>query len=339
MALVELRDVHKTFAPTKRGGAPIEAIRGVDLDVEAGEIHAIVGYSGAGKSTLVRLVNALEQPTAGSVTVDGTRLDQLGERDLRRVRQGIGMIFQQFNLMRSRTVWGNLEFPLRLAGVEQGERQRRISELLHFVGLADKAHAYPEQLSGGQKQRVGIARALATNPSILLADESTSALDPDTTREVLALLRKVNEELGITIIVITHEMDVVRTLAHKVSVMENGRVVESGPVIDIFARPREAVTRRFVGTLVDEVPQGAELAALREQFEGRLIVVDVEGHTSQSDVFAALATRGLSVEVVQGGVNRVGAEVFGHVTLAVRGEGVDEVVAQVGRLEGVEVLA
>ncbi|GAA3532486.1 methionine import ATP-binding protein MetN [Aeromicrobium flavum] len=339
MALVELRDVHKTFAPTKRGGAPIEAIRGVDLDVEAGEIHAIVGYSGAGKSTLVRLVNALEQPTSGSVTVDGTRLDQLGERDLRRVRQGIGMIFQQFNLMRSRTVWGNLEFPLRLAGVGDADRQRRISELLHFVGLADKAHAYPEQLSGGQKQRVGIARALATNPSILLADESTSALDPDTTREVLGLLRKVNEELGITIIVITHEMDVVRTLAHRVSVMEQGRIVESGPVIDLFARPREAVTRRFVSTLVEEVPQGAELEALRRQFAGRLIVVDVEGRTSQSDVFAALATRGLSVEVVQGGVNRVGPAVFGHVTLAVRGEGVDDAVAEVGRLEGVEVLA
>ena len=339
MALVELRDVHKTFAPTKRGAAPVEAIRGVDLDVEAGEIHAIVGYSGAGKSTLVRLVNALEQPTSGSVTVDGTRLDQLRERDLRRVRQGIGMIFQQFNLMRSRTVWGNLEFPLRLAGVDQAERQRRISELLHFVGLADKAHAYPEQLSGGQKQRVGIARALATNPSILLADESTSALDPDTTREVLGLLRKVNEELGITIIVITHEMDVVRTLAHKVSVMEHGRIVESGRVAEIFARPREHVTRRFVSTLVEEVPQGPELAALRERFGGRLVVVDVEGHTSQSEVFAALVARGLKVEIVQGGMNRVGGSVFGHVTLSVHGDGVDEAVAQVGRLEGVEVLA
>lgn len=339
MALVELRDVHKTFAPTKRGGAPVEAIRGVDLDVAAGEIHAIVGYSGAGKSTLVRLVNALEQPTSGSVTVDGTRLDRLGERELRRVRQGIGMIFQQFNLMRSRTVWGNLEFPLALAGVDKAERQRRISELLHFVGLADKAHAYPEQLSGGQKQRVGIARALATSPSILLADESTSALDPDTTREVLGLLRKVNEELGITIIVITHEMDVVRTIAHRVSVMENGRIVESGRVIDLFARPREQVTKRFVGTLVDEVPQGAELESLRAQFDGRLVVVDVEGRTSQADVFAALAGRGLAVEVVQGGVNRVGPAVFGHVTLAVRGEGVDAAVAEVGRLEGVEVLA
>ncbi|MFS0886036.1 methionine ABC transporter ATP-binding protein [Aeromicrobium sp. 179-A 4D2 NHS] len=339
MALVELRDVHKTFAPTKRGGAPVEAIRGVDLDVESGEIHAIVGYSGAGKSTLVRLVNALEQPTSGTVTVDGTRLDALGDRDLRRVRQGIGMIFQQFNLMRSRTVWGNLEFPLKLAGVGQAERQRRISELLHFVGLADKAHAYPEQLSGGQKQRVGIARALATNPSILLADESTSALDPDTTREVLSLLRRVNEQLGITIIVITHEMDVVRTLAHRVSVMESGRVVESGPVAEIFARPREDVTRRFVATLVDEVPSGDDLAALRRQFPGRLLTVDVEGHTSQADVFALLARHGVSVEVVQGGVNRVGSAVFGHVTLAVAGDAADAAVAEVGRLEGVEVLA
>ncbi len=339
MALVELRDVHKTFAPTQRGGKPVEAIRGVDLDVEAGEIHAIVGYSGAGKSTLVRLVNALELPTSGSVTVDGTRIDQLGERELRQVRQGIGMIFQQFNLMRSRTVWGNLEFPLQLAGVDRTERQRRISELLHFVGLADKAHAYPEQLSGGQKQRVGIARALATNPSILLADESTSALDPDTTREVLSLLRKVNEDLGITIIVITHEMDVVRTLAHRVSVMEHGRVVESGPVVELFARPTQDVTRRFVATLVEEVPQGAELDVLREQFGGRFLAVDVEGHTSQADVFARLAAHGVTVEVVQGGVNRVGTAVFGHVTLAIDGEQVDAAIAEVGRLDGVEVLA
>jgi len=173
----------------------------------------------------------------------------------------------------------------------------------------------------------------------IFADESTSALDPDTTREVLALLRRVNEQLGVTIIVITHEMDVVRTLAHRVSVMEHGRVVESGPVSEIFARPREQVTRRFVATLVDEVPHGDELAALQRQFGGRLLAVDIEGRTSQADVFALLAGRGLAVEVVQGGVNRVGTAVFGHVTLAVRGEGVDQAVAEVARLEGVEVLA
>ena len=219
MALVELRDVHKEYPPARRGGEPVHAIRGVDLDVEAGDIYAVVGYSGAGKSTLVRLVNALEPVTSGSVRVDGVELTGLKERQLQPVRRGIGMIFQQFNLMHSRTVWGNLAYPLQVAGVDRAEQQRRISELLHFVGLADKAHQYPEQLSGGQKQRVGIARALATSPKLLLADEATSALDPDTTQEVLELLTRVNRELGITIVVITHEMSVVSYLCNKVAVM------------------------------------------------------------------------------------------------------------------------
>jgi D-methionine transport system ATP-binding protein len=332
MALVELRDVRKTFPPNRRGSAPVEAIRGVDLDVEAGEIFAIVGYSGAGKSTLVRLVNALESASSGTVTVDGVELGGLGEGALRRARLGIGMIFQQFNLMRSRTVWGNLEFPLRVAGTPAAERQRRISELLHFVGLADKAHTPVDQLSGGQKQRVGIARALATQPKLLLADEATSALDPDTTQEVLALLRRVNSELGVTIIVITHEMDVVRTLAHKVAVMEEGRIVEHGPVAEVFSRPREEVTRRFVATVVDDAPDAAQLAALRTRYAGRLVSVRIEQTTPQAELFAHLAELGVRFEVVHGGINQVGAVTFGHLTLALSGERVDEAVA---RLAGV----
>jgi D-methionine transport system ATP-binding protein len=320
MALVELRDVHKTFPASRRGGVPVEAIRGVDLDVEAGEIFAIVGYSGAGKSTLVRLVNALETTTSGTVTVDGVELGGLGEAELRRARLGIGMIFQQFNLMRSRTVWGNLEFPLRVAGLPTAERQRRISELLHFVGLADKAHAHVDQLSGGQRQRVGIARALATGPKLLLADEATSALDPDTTQEVLALLRRVNAELGVTVIVITHEMDVVRTLADKVAVMEHGRIVEQGTVADVFSRPREAVTRRFVGTVVDARPDGEQLSALRSRYAGRLVSLRIEQSTPQAEVFALLGERGVRFEVVHGGINQVGPVTFGHLTLALDGD-------------------
>ena len=320
MALVELRDVHKTFPPARRGGAPVEAIRGVDLDVEAGEVHAIVGYSGAGKSTLVRLVNALETTTSGTVTVDGVEMSRLAEAELRRARLGIGMVFQQFNLLRSRTVWGNLEFPLKVAGVAAADRQRRMSELLHFVGLADKAHTYVDQLSGGQKQRVGIARALATQPKLLLADEATSALDPETTQEVLALLRKVNEELGVTIIVITHEMDVVRTLADQVAVMEHGRVVERGRVEDVFARPREAVTRRFVGTIVDDVPTPARFAALRERHAGRIVSLRVDAGTPQADLFATLAAHGVRFEIVHGGINQVGSATFGHLTLALDGD-------------------
>ncbi|GGD30831.1 methionine ABC transporter ATP-binding protein [Nocardioides daphniae] len=339
MALVELRDVHKTYAPTKKGAEPVAAVRGVDLSVEAGEIHAIVGYSGAGKSTLVRLVNGLEQVTSGSVVVDGTEVVGLGETELRRVQRGIGMVFQQFNLFSSRTVWGNLEFPLKLAGMPAEERRVRISELLHFVGLADKAHAHPDQLSGGQKQRVGIARALATNPAILLADECTSALDPDTTREVLALLRRVNEEFGVTIIVITHEMDVVRSLAHRISVMSAGQVVEQGDVRDVLAHPQADVTRRFVRTLVDEVPSGEALSALRERVPGRLLSVDVDREGTQERVFATLAGHDVALRIVHGGVNQVRGSSFGHVTLALEGDGADAAVGAVTGLPGVEVLA
>jgi D-methionine transport system ATP-binding protein len=263
MTLIELKGVSKTFAASRKGGEPVHAVRDVDLSVEAGEIVGIVGYSGAGKSTLVRLVNALEPTTSGSLVVDGTDLTTLPERQLQKVRLEIGMIFQQFNLLQSRTVWGNIAYPLEVAKIPKAEHQRRISDLLNFVGLADKAHAWPEELSGGQKQRVGVARALATSPKILLADEATSALDPETTVEVLRLLKRVNTELGITIMVITHEMDVVKTIADRVVVMEKGRIVEQGPVFDIFSRPQHPATRRFVSTLVDAVPDAVALEGLR----------------------------------------------------------------------------
>ena len=320
MPLVELTDVHKTF-PAARGGTPVEAIRGVDLTVEAGEIVGIVGYSGAGKSTLVRLINALETTTSGSVRVDGREITGLKERELREVRLGIGMIFQQFNLFRSRTVWGNIAYPLEVAGVPTQERNARISDLLHFVGLADKAHSHVEELSGGQKQRVGIARALATNPRLLLADEATSALDPDTTQEVLALLRRVNRELGITIVVITHEMDVVRSLAQRVVVMEAGRIVEEGPVLQVLSDPREPVTRRFVSTIVDDEPDAEALAALHARHPGRFVTLAFRGDdVRQSDVFATLLEHGVRFELVYGGIEEVQGATFGNLTLALDGD-------------------
>lgn len=319
MPLVELTDVHKTF-PAARGRTPVEAIRGVDLTVEAGEIVGIVGYSGAGKSTLVRLINALETTTSGSVRVGGREVTGLKERELREVRLGIGMIFQQFNLFRSRTVWGNIAYPLEVAGVPAQERNARISDLLHFVGLADKAHSHVEELSGGQKQRVGIARALATNPQLLLADEATSALDPDTTQEVLGLLRRVNRELGITIVVITHEMDVVRSLAHRVVVMEAGRIVEEGPVVQVLSDPREPVTRRFVSTIVDGEPDAEALAALHARHAGRLVTLAFRDDVRQSDVFAALLEHGVRFELVYGGIEEVQGATFGNLTLALDGD-------------------
>ena len=320
MPLVEMVDVHKTF-PAPRGGRPVEAVRGVDLRVEAGEIVGVVGYSGAGKSTLVRLVNALETVTSGSVRVDGREITTLSERELREVRLGIGMVFQQFNLFRSRTVWGNVAYPLQVAGVPKEEQHRRISDLLHFVGLADKAHSHVEELSGGQKQRVGIARALATSPKLLLADEATSALDPETTQEVLELLRRVNRELGITIVLITHEMEVVRSLAHRVVVMEAGRVVEEGPVLQVLSEPQQPVTRRFVSTIVDDEPSAEALAALHARHAGRFVKLAFRGQeVRQSDVFAELLRHGVRFELVYGGIEEVQGETFGNLTLALDGD-------------------
>ncbi|WP_454138074.1 methionine ABC transporter ATP-binding protein [Microbacterium paulum] len=320
MTLIRLSGVTKTFLPQTRGEAPLVAVDDVSLDVAAGVICGIIGYSGAGKSTVLRLVNVLETPTAGTVEIDGVDITGLGERELRRLRGDIGMIFQQFNLFDSRTVAGNIAYPLEVAGRPRAEIRRRVDELLEFVGLSTKARNDPEQLSGGQKQRVGIARALATNPRILLADEATSALDPDTTQEVLALLRRVNAELGVTILVITHEMDVIRTLADRVVVMEHGRIIEQGPVFDIPPRSSPRTTR-FVARIIEDVPQGDDLATLRTRHPGRLLTLDVrEGAAAQADVFAAIGAHSVRFEVVHGGINDIGGRVFGHLTLAVDGE-------------------
>ncbi|HHU44800.1 MAG TPA: ATP-binding cassette domain-containing protein, partial [Actinomycetales bacterium] len=217
---VELRGVSKVFGSGKKA---TRALDDVTLSVEPGRVLGVIGYSGAGKSTLIRLINGLETPSSGEVLLDGTDIAGMKERKLREVRRDIGMIFQQFNLFTSRTVAGNVAYPLELAGMGRAERKARVAELLEFVGLGDRGGSYPEQLSGGQKQRVGIARALATNPSLLLADEATSALDPETTADVLELLRRVNRDLGVTIVLITHEMSVVRAIADTVAVMEDGR--------------------------------------------------------------------------------------------------------------------
>lgn len=335
MALIELDGVSVTFPPRNRRGEPVRAVQDVSLSVEAGEIVGIVGYSGAGKSTLLRVVNALEKASAGRVVVDGVDLTTLSERELNGVRRGIGMIFQQFNLFTSRTVYGNIAYPLEVAGRSKQEQRERVSELLHFVGLFDQALAYPEQLSGGQKQRVGIARALAAGPAILLADEATSALDPETTVEVLNLLRRINTELGVTVLVITHEMEVVKTIADRIVVMEEGRIVESDTAFRIFSAPRHPATRRFVRTIVDDVPQEHDLDQLRRRHPGRLVTLSFrDDATTQSQVFGEIIRAGVELELVHGGVEDVRGRSFGHLTLELRGESgaVDAVVTRVGEL-------
>ena len=325
MAVVSLRNVSKVYPPTSKGASAVTAIDSVSLDVEAGDIFGIIGYSGAGKSTLVRLVNALERSTSGEIWINGQNIADLRERDVRQVRLGIGMIFQQFNLLGSRTVAGNVAYPLEVAGTPKADRAGRVAELLSFVGLSDKAKSYPDQLSGGQKQRVGIARALATSPSILLADEATSALDPETTHEVLALLKRVNTEFGVTIIVITHEMDVIQTIATKVAVMDQGRVIERGPVFDVFSNPQHAASARFVSTVVKGVPSAGELAVLRERHTGRIVTLSFrDTAVDQSDVFAEFVRAGVPFQVIFGGINEIQGRPFGHLTLALHAD--DEIV-------------
>jgi D-methionine transport system ATP-binding protein len=320
MPIVTLSGVSKTFPPRSKGEAPLVAIDDVSLEIEAGDIYGIIGYSGAGKSTLVRLINALETITSGSVVVNGRELAGLREGQLGPIRRDIGMIFQQFNLFTSRNVWRNIEYPLQIAGVPVAERNKRISDLLKFVGLADKAAAFPDELSGGQKQRVGIARALATSPSILLADEATSALDPETTHEVLNLLKRVNQEFGTTIVVITHEMEVIKSIAHKVAVMDSGRIIERGSVFDVFSDPQTEATKKFVSTVVRAVPADDDLAALRERHPGRIVTLSFsDGNVSQSAVFVELAQQKVGFELIYGGITDIQGRTFGHLTLALTG--------------------
>ena len=324
MTRVELIGVGKTYPGRRRASEHIVAVDDVSLSVASGEIHAVIGYSGAGKSTLLRLVNGLERATTGQILVGDDDITALPERRLRGVRAKIGMIFQQFNLFHAKNVAGNVEYPLIVAGVPAAERRRRVHDMLEFVGLADKAEAYTDQLSGGQKQRVGIARALATDPGLLLADEATSALDPETSQEVLALLSRVNRELGITILLITHEMEVVREIAHRVTVMDGGRAVEQGDVFDVFSRPQTQTARRFAATALPSAPDPTHLEKLRQQHRGQLVSVTFrDGGTDQPVVFRTLSQRGVGVSIVHGGVTEVGGRSFGRVTLELIGAETD----------------
>ncbi|MFF0909227.1 methionine ABC transporter ATP-binding protein [Microbacterium enclense] len=336
--IIRLSGVTKTF---EANGGTVSALDGIDLEIAAGEIFAVIGQSGAGKSTLVRLINGLERVTTGTVVVDGVDISTLPERRLREVRRRTGMIFQQFNLFSSRTVAGNVMYPLKVAGWSKADREKRAAELLDFVGLLDRAHAYPDQLSGGQKQRVGIARALATSPPILLADESTSALDPSTTADVLALLKRVNRELGVTVVVITHEMDVVRAIADRVAVLSAGRVVESGTAFDVFAEPSSDTGRAFVSTALHDRPSEDELARLRTAHPGRIVIADVVDGAGIGGILSGAAARGVSFELLYGGISSLQQRSFGSLTIELTGpdEGVDAVISELRTVTRTEEVA
>lgn len=259
-----LDDVHKVYG--KSNEKQVVALQGINLSVEKGEIFGVVGFSGAGKSTLIRCVNLLERPTSGKVTINNVDLLGLTPKDLRAQRKKIGMIFQHYNLLNAKTIFKNVAMPLILAGKSKEFIEEKVIELLAFVGLEDRLNHYPEQLSGGQKQRVGIARALATDPDILLCDEATSALDPSTTESVLELLRKVRQEFGVTILMITHEMNVIRDICDKVAVIEGGKIVEQGSVIDVFTEPQQDITKSFVRTVLNnDIP-----TSIKESIKGNI---------------------------------------------------------------------
>ncbi|MEC5273498.1 methionine ABC transporter ATP-binding protein [Caldifermentibacillus hisashii] len=245
--MIDIKNLTKTYFSKDR---EVKAVDNVSITIHDEEIFGIVGYSGAGKSSLLRCINLLERPTSGKITVDGVDLTKLDSKRLRQARLKIGMIFQHFNLVSQKTVAENIAFALKASKTPKNKIEKRVDELLDMVGLADKKDVYPGQLSGGQKQRVGIARALANNPKVLLCDEATSALDPTTTKSILNLLKKINKELNITIIIITHEMDVVKEICHRMAIMENGRIVEQGNVYDIFASPKEQLTKEFIQSVV-----------------------------------------------------------------------------------------
>ncbi|MDE5746347.1 MAG: ATP-binding cassette domain-containing protein [Acetatifactor sp.] len=255
--------MNKSFSDHKK---TVKALQDVSIHVEKGDIYGIIGFSGAGKSTLIRMVNRLEKPDSGSVTVDGQELTNLSGVQLRKIRRKIGMVFQQFNLLESKTVFQNVAIPLILEGADKRRIAKRVQEVLRFVELEDRKDAYVNQLSGGQKQRVGIARALATDPSILLCDEATSALDPKTTESILHLLKRINQEMGVTILLITHQMQVIQMICNKVAVMEEGQIVEHGGVMEVFSHPRMPVTQEFVRTVIrDQIPESIVELLYQEQ--------------------------------------------------------------------------
>jgi len=311
--VIRIEGLTKTFAAAN---GPV--LDDVSLTIARGDIYGVIGRSGAGKSTLVRCINLLERPTRGRITVSGRDMTRLSGPDLRRARRDIGMIFQHFNLLSSRTVAGNVALPLEVAGVSRAEIAERVPPLLELVGLADKAGAYPSELSGGQKQRVGIARALASRPSVLLCDEATSALDPETTEQILALLRDINRRLGLTIVLITHEMEVVRDIASHVAVLERGRLVEEGATFDVLAFPKSAVARSFLSGLVAHelpAPVAARLASEPRPGSRPVFRIVFTGEAAHEPIIADLVTRfALRPNILHGRIDYVGERPLGVLT-------------------------
>lgn len=303
----------------------VKALEEVNLHVRKGEIFGVIGLSGAGKSTLLRCINMLETPTSGTIEIDGVDMTKLSSYDLKEYRKKIGMIFQLFNLLSSRTVRGNIAFPLEIAGINKNTIEAKVNNLLDLVDLTDKANSYPSQLSGGQKQRVGIARALANDPKVLLCDEATSALDPQTTLSILNLLKDINKKLGLTIVLITHEMNVIKHICHSVAVIEQSRVVEQGPVLDVFANPKTATAKNFLKTItLSELPD--ELKDRIQQLncgklEGKIVKVGFFGQITTEPIISTLVKRfDVDANILFGNIDHIQDDPYGVLIVELKGQ-------------------
>lgn len=320
--MIKLTGIKKTY---QGANGSVVALKGIDLEIKKGEIFGIIGQSGAGKSTLIRCINMLESPTEGQVMVDGQDMTKLSDKQLRDARKKIGMIFQHFNLLYSRTVYDNVAFPLELIGMTKEQIAKEVLPLLELVGLADKKDQYPAQLSGGQKQRVGIARALANKPKVLLCDEATSALDPQTTKSILELLKSINEKLNLTIVLITHEMQVIKEICDQVAVIEGGVIIEKGPVLDVFTKPQAPTTRDFIRDIVNydlpEIFHGTEFSNVPTHDSSLILRLSFIGHTAEEPIIAGMIRRfNVDTSILYGNIDHIQKTTFGTLIVELSGE-------------------
>ncbi|GAB6099991.1 methionine ABC transporter ATP-binding protein [Halanaerocella petrolearia] len=318
--MIEIKDLTKTYQSEE---GPVTALEGIDLEIDEGEIFGIIGPSGAGKSTFIRCLNLLERPTKGQIIIDGKDLTQLSTSQLRAARKDIGMIFQNFNLLQSRTVAENVAFSLELAGKKKAEIEPKVDKLLRLVDLEDKADNYPSQLSGGQQQRVGIARALANDPKVLLCDEATSSLDPETTHSILELLKDINQQLGITVVLITHEMEVIKEICTQVAVIAEGGIAEQGDVLDIFTAPKQPVTKKFLQRVINaNVP--SELLSrvtVNNPDQGRLIKLSFTGDSAGEPIVSDfIHTHQVEANILYGNIDKIQGTSFGTLVIELTGE-------------------
>ncbi|NNH39368.1 methionine ABC transporter ATP-binding protein [Acinetobacter sp. ANC 5380] len=316
--MIEFKNISKHY---QLKGQTIRALDQINLEIPDGSIFGIIGYSGAGKSTLIRLINLLERPNEGQVIINQKDFTALDARSLRQERANIGMIFQHFNLLQTKTVAANIEMPLKLLGVSKAEREKRLNELLEFIDLKHKKDAFPDELSGGQKQRVGIARALANHPKILLCDEATSALDPQTTKSVLALLKKINKEQNITIVMVTHEMDVIETVCDYVAVMEQGKVIETGSTLEIFSQPQHPTTKNFIQTVLQQQLPVNILKNLENQNHNSIYCLQFLGKSAQETVVQAVIKKfDISLNILFANMTEIHGTVIGQMFIQLLGD-------------------